>query len=105
MRRVARTEAEERLLKVIRKRLELAGRSMRKIEAEVGLGHGTLGHVLRGKSELRFHHLERLGAVLGFTVPEIVAEAYEETSEKAALRSLLAEVVRRELDAILKDRG
>lgn len=105
MRRVARTEAEEKLLAVIRSRLQLAGRSMRQIEAEVGLGHGTLGLVLRGKSELRFHHLERLGAALGFTVPEIVAEAYEETSEKAALRSLLAEVVRRELDAILKGRG
>ena len=102
---MARTEAEARLLEVIRSRLQLDGRSMRQIEADVGLGHGTLGNVLRGKSELRFHHLERLGAVLGFTVPEIVAEAYEETSEKAALRSLLAEVVRRELEALRKDRG
>jgi transcriptional regulator with XRE-family HTH domain len=105
MPRVARTDAEERLLNALRERLRLDGRSVRQIEAEVGLGHGTLGNVLRGKSELRFHHLEGLGAVLGFTVPEIVAEAYEETSEKAGLRSLLAEVVRRELDALRKDRG
>lgn len=102
MRRVARTEAEERLLKSLRERLQLDGRSVRKIEADVGLGHGTLGNVLRGKSELRFHHLERLGAALGFTVPEIVAEAYGETNEKAALRSLLAEVVRGELDTLRK---
>jgi transcriptional regulator with XRE-family HTH domain len=99
---VARTDAEERLLSALRDRLQLDGRSMRQIEAEIGLGHGTLGNALRGRSELRFHHLERLGAVLRFTVPEIVAEAYGETGEKAALRSLLAEVVRRELDTLRK---
>lgn len=102
---MARTEAEERLLGVIRSRLQLDGRSMRQIEAEIGLGHGTLGNVLRGKSELRFHHLERLGSTLGFTIPEIVAEAYEETGEKAALRGLVEEVVRRELEILRKDRG
>lgn len=102
---MARTDAEERLLKALKERLQADGRSVRGIETELGLGHGTLGHVLRGQSELRFHHLERLGAILGFTVPEIVAEAYEETSDKAALRSLLAEVVRRELDVLRKDSG
>lgn len=102
---MARTDAEERLLNALKERLQADGRSIRKIEAEVGLGHGTLSNVLRGKSELRFHHLERLGTALGFTVPEIVAEAYGETGEKAALRSLLAEVVRRELDSLRKDRG
>src|SRR5688572_25242967 len=99
---VARTDAEERLLNALRDRVQLDGRSMRQIEAEVGLGHGTLANVLRGRSELRFHHLERLGPALGFTVPEIVAEAYGETGDKAALRSLLAEVVRRELDILRK---
>lgn len=97
MRCVARTETQERLLWALRKRIELDGRSMRKIEAEVGLGHGTLGNVLRGHSELRFHHLERLGVVLGFTVPEIVVEAYGESRERSELRSLLEEVIRAEL--------
>ena len=99
MRRVARTEAEEKLLEVIRRRLQLDGRSVRQIEADIGLGHGTLGNVLRGKSELRFHHLERLGSLLGFTVPEIVAEAYGLSCERADLPRLVAEAVRAELEA------
>ena len=97
---MARTDAEERLLRALKERLQADGRSVRSIETEIGLAHGTLGHVLRGQSELRFHHLERLGSILGFTVPEIVAEAYGDVREHEELRKLLSEVVRSELAAL-----
>lgn len=74
--RAPRTEAEEKLLQALRERLAQDGRSISEIERLVGLGHGTLANVLRGRSELRLHHLETLGPVLHFTLPEIVAEAY-----------------------------
>jgi transcriptional regulator with XRE-family HTH domain len=71
-----RTEAEEKLLQALRERLARQGRSISEIERRVGVGHGTLANVLRGRSELRLHHLEILGTVLGFTLPGIVADAY-----------------------------
>jgi len=74
--RPPRTEAEEKLLQALRERLAQDGRSISEIERLVGRGHGTLSNVLRGRSELRLHHLETLGPVLRFTLPEIVAEAY-----------------------------
>lgn len=74
--RAPRTAAEEKLLQALRVRLALDGRSISEIERLVGFGHGTLANVLRGRSELRLHHLEILGPVLGFTLPEIVAAAY-----------------------------
>lgn len=103
--RCPRTEAEERLLNALKTRLVQDGRSVRRIEQEVGLGHGTLANVLRGRSELRFHHLERLAPALGFTIPEIVAEAYGDTPERMALRSLVGQAVRKELEVLRKDRG
>lgn len=74
--RAPRTQAEEKLLQALKERLARDGRSISEIERLVGFGHGTLANVLRGRSELRLHHLEALGSVLGFTLPEIVAEAY-----------------------------
>lgn len=56
-------------------------------------------------------HVEEVGRQVGASAPYSaspflkVAEAYEETTEKAALRSLLAEVVRRELEILRKGCG
>ena len=81
-RREPRTEAEERLLQALRECLAQDGRSISEIERLVGIGHGTLANVLRGRSELRLYHLETLGPVLRFTFPEIVAKAYGITGKK-----------------------
>jgi transcriptional regulator with XRE-family HTH domain len=95
-------ELEERLLDALKARLRLDGRSISEIERAVGMGHGTLANVMRGRSELRFRHLELLGPLLGFTVAEIVAEAYGLTSEHAELRRIVAEAVRAELAAFFR---
>ena len=102
--RLPRTQAEERLLQALKARLERDGRSISEIERVVGVGHGTLANVMRGRSELRFHHLEILGPVLHFTVPEIVAEAYGRASEHGELRQILAEAVRSELEKFRAER-
>jgi transcriptional regulator with XRE-family HTH domain len=83
--RPPRTEAEEKLLQALRERFAQDGRSISEIERLLNLGHGTLSNVLRGRSELRLHHLETLGAVLQFTFLEIVAEAYGITGKKGDL--------------------
>jgi transcriptional regulator with XRE-family HTH domain len=98
-----RTQAEEKLLQALKARLEQDGRSISEIERAVGAGHGTLANVLRGRSELRLHHLEILGSALYFTVPEVVAEAYGLRSEYAELRRLVAETIRAELKRISEE--
>src|SRR5215210_2334026 len=101
----ASMEAEARLRDALNARIRLSRRSLRSLEKEIGLGHGTLSNMLRGRSELRVRHLELVGRALGVTVPELVAEAYglgpeaRRRGRDARLRSLVAEVVRTELAA------
>lgn len=108
--RIPETEAEARLRNALNARVRRSGRSVRSLELEIGLGHGTLGNMLRGRSELRFHHLERLGRALGCTVPELVAEAYELVPPQPRgrhdrLRALVEDVVRAELAAFWDRHG
>ena len=66
----------ERLLELVRERVRHSGRSHRELERELDLGHGTLGNILRGRTELRLRHVEMLGRALGFESAELLAEAF-----------------------------
>lgn len=65
-----------RLLDLLREKVRLSRRSHRELERELGLGHGTIGSLLRGRTELRFRHLTLLGRALGIDPVEILLEAY-----------------------------
>jgi hypothetical protein len=65
-----------RLLELLREKVRLSRRSHRELERELNLGHGTIGNLFRGRTELRFRHLGMLGRALGFDPVEILLEAY-----------------------------
>lgn len=73
---MGRHSGTERLLELIRERVRRSGRSHRQLERELDLGHGTLGNILRGRTELRLRHLEVLGRALGFAPADLLAEVY-----------------------------
>ena len=66
----------QRLVEILREKVRLSRRSYRELERELGLGHGTIGSLLRGRTELRFRHLAMLGRALGIDPVEILLEAY-----------------------------
>jgi len=65
-----------RLLELLREKVRLSRRSHRDLERELDLGHGTIGNLLRGRTELRLRHLAMLGPALGFDPVELLLEAY-----------------------------
>lgn len=65
-----------RLLELLREKVRLSRRSHRELERELNLGHGTIGNLFRGKTELRFRHLAMLGRALGFDPVELLLEAF-----------------------------
>jgi transcriptional regulator with XRE-family HTH domain len=97
-----------RLLELVRERVRKAGRSHRDLERELGLGHGTLGNIFRGRTELRLRHVAMLGRVLGFEPVELLNEAYRTSPRepplpglpvtREELRGLIVEALREELD-------
>ncbi|MEA2561415.1 MAG: hypothetical protein QOH06_2919 [Acidobacteriota bacterium] len=66
---------ESAVVEVLRLRLADARISQREAERMLGLGHGIVGNILRGRTALRIQHLELLGPLLGFTPEEILSEA------------------------------
>lgn len=70
---------ESSLVEALKRRLVLSQISQREAERTLGMGHGTIGRILRGRASLRLCHLELLAPVLGFTLQEILAEALDET--------------------------
>jgi transcriptional regulator with XRE-family HTH domain len=93
----------DRLRETLRALVEGSGRSIRDLEREIGVGHGTLGNMFRGRTELRLRHLDRLSRALGVTLQELLAEAFAvplpaSRRRHARLRNLVAEVVREELE-------
>jgi transcriptional regulator with XRE-family HTH domain len=94
----------DRLREALRALVEGSGRSIRDLEREIGLGHGTIGNMLHGRTELRLRHLDRLSRALGIPLQELLAQAFAVLPQpparprQARLRSLVAEVVREELE-------
>ena len=70
---------ESSLVEALKRRLAFSRISQREAERTLGMGHGTIGKILRGRTSLRLCHLELLAPVLGFTLEEILAEALDET--------------------------
>jgi transcriptional regulator with XRE-family HTH domain len=94
----------DRLQETVRDLVQRSGRSVREIEREAGLGHGTLAAMLRGHRDLRVRHLELIARALGLTLEELLSRAYGLPSPQARarrdrLRALIAEAVRAELAA------
>lgn len=65
-----------RLLELVREKVQLSRRSHRELERELKLGHGTIGNLVHGKTELRLRHLSMLGRALGFDPVELLLEAF-----------------------------
>jgi transcriptional regulator with XRE-family HTH domain len=93
-----------RLLELLRERVRLSRRSHRDLERELNLGHGTIGNIFRGRTELRFRHLSMLGSALGFEPADLLLEIYDARPPgplqitREELRELIQEAVREELD-------
>lgn len=98
-----------RLLELVREQVRLSGRSHRDLERELDLGHGTLGNIFRGRTELRLRHVVMLGRVLEFEPADLLNEAYRTTPSSpppppplpvtlAELRGLIVDALREELD-------
>jgi transcriptional regulator with XRE-family HTH domain len=66
---------ESAVVEILRQRLAESRVSQRAAERLLGVGHGTLGNILRGRTALRIQHLELLGTLLGFTPDQILSEA------------------------------
>jgi hypothetical protein len=107
-----------RLLELVRERVRQSGRSHRDLERELGLGHGTLGNIFRGRTELRLRHVSMLGRVLGFEPGELLNIAYRTSPPepplppglpvtREELRGLIVDALKEELDrrgvAVLKE--
>ena len=93
----------EQLREALRTLVERSGRSIRSLEMEIGVGHGTLGNMLRGRTEPRLRHLDHLCRALGVSLQELLAQAFavplpEPRLRHGRLRNLVAEVVRQELE-------
>lgn len=78
-------------------------RSIRDLEREIGVGHGTISNMLRGRTELRLRHLDRLARALNVSLQELLSKAFAtplppERPRHERLRNLIAEVVRAELE-------
>ena len=102
-----------RLLELLREKVMLSRRSHRELERELKLGHGTVGNLLRGKTELRLRHLALLGRALDFDPVELLLEAYGVyrpdpppppglVLTREELRDVVRDAVREELDRRLR---
>jgi len=93
----------EGLREALRILVERSGRSIRDLEREIGVGHGTVSNMFRGRTELRLRHLDRLARALNVTLQELLAQAFAVPLPPARprherLRNLVSEVVRAELE-------
>jgi transcriptional regulator with XRE-family HTH domain len=85
---------EARVREALRVKIETSRRSMRSLEDEAGLGHGTLSNLLRGNTALRFDHLELLAPPLGVTPAEfLLAVLSDDPSPDAHLAQAITEAV------------
>jgi hypothetical protein len=94
------------LVAAVRRHIRQTGKSLRIIESELGWGHGTLGNVLRGRSEIRLHHVESLARVLGLRPIDLLREVYDDSTANMValnlpeerLSTLIREAVSNALD-------
>lgn len=77
----ARHPAAERLRELLSRQIATLERSHRSLERELGWGHGILGNLLRGRTEITLRHVEELAPILGTTSLDLLSEAYAETGQ------------------------
>jgi transcriptional regulator with XRE-family HTH domain len=75
---------ENAVVEVLKQRLADSRISQREAERLLGLNHGIIGGVLRGKTALRIQHLELLGRLLGIAPDQILVEALGISESPAA---------------------
>jgi transcriptional regulator with XRE-family HTH domain len=73
---MARNGETRRLVALLRRKINQTGLSQREIERRAGLGHGSIGNLLNGRTELGVRHLEVIGPVLRMPVADFFLEAY-----------------------------
>lgn len=91
---------ESAVVEVLRQRLAASRISQREAERLLGLNHGVIGNLLRGRTALRIQHLELLGRLLGVTPDQILTEALgisEIPAEDDRIARLIASQVVNEL--------
>jgi hypothetical protein len=99
------------LVAALRHHVRQTRKSLRALESELAWGHGTLGNVLRGRSEVRLHHVESLARVLGLKPIDLLREAYDDatggvvaiTLPEEHLSTLIREAVTSALEGTPKD--
>jgi transcriptional regulator with XRE-family HTH domain len=64
------------LLGVVSRMIQDQRMSARAVERQLGWGHGTLSNILRGRSELRIHHVEILAGLFNRRPIDLFLEAY-----------------------------
>lgn len=84
-----------RLLELLAELVARSGKTQREIERALGVGHGWLRLLFKGKSELKVRHILDLSELLGFTPGEFFRQAYPEAQGNAV------EPLRRSLHDIL----
>jgi transcriptional regulator with XRE-family HTH domain len=112
--RLSPSTRSTRLLAVnLRRRIRQSGKSLRAIESELGWGHGTLGNILRSRTEIRLHHVEGLAKALGLRPIDLLREVYGDatggvvavTLTEERLTTLVREAVASALEAPPADPG
>ena len=68
-------QLQQRLIEILRDELALARLSHRTVEKQLGLGHGTVGNLLRGRTDLKLHYVEQIGRVLGYSLEHLLLRA------------------------------
>jgi hypothetical protein len=72
----ARSPRAEKVVDLLRERVEQSGHSCRAIEIKAGLPLGALSLMLAGRSPVTLEQLEALAGVIGFQVFDVMLEAY-----------------------------
>lgn len=74
------TRSTKQLVVNLRRHIRQSGKSLSAIESELGWGHGTLGNLLLGRTEIRLHHVEGLARALDLRPIDLLREVYEDTT-------------------------
>jgi hypothetical protein len=101
------------LVASLRRHIRQTGKSLRAIESGLSWGHGTLGNVLHGRTEIRLHHVESLARILGLKPIDLLREVYDDATEDVVtvtlpeerLSTLIREAVASALEGPPKDRS
>jgi transcriptional regulator with XRE-family HTH domain len=74
------TRSVKLLVAAMRCHIRQSGKSLRAIESDLAWGHGTLSNILRGRTEIRLHHLESLARILGLKPIDLLREVYDDAT-------------------------